>query len=63
MSLVYCTECKTLEGRWRAATAEEQLEYGISADQTLCDDFVCLECGAKGGPLSVPEHDDYDMER
>lgn len=52
MSLDYCTECQTLEGKW-----EE------SKDSDGNDIEVCGECGSEECRMGIPEHDDWDMER
>lgn len=64
MALDYCTECQTIEGKWREPTAAECAEYGWTEDDiSESECAVCCECGGVGTWQGVAEHDDYDMER
>lgn len=57
MSLDYCSECQTVEGKWQIKL--------ISADDNVNFDEVrvCGECGAEDSWQGIPEHDDGDMGR
>lgn len=69
MSLSVCSECQTIEGKWREPTVEEMKAEGIDpadicpTDEIPLDGMVCEDCGAIGSHRGIPEHDDYDMER
>jgi len=50
MSLTFCSECQSIEGK-------------IITLETDCGEIqTCGECGSDE-LTSIPEHDDYDMER
>lgn len=52
MSLTYCTECQTIEGKY-----QEQVDPDGHTIK------ICLECGNENSIIGIPEHDDLDMER
>jgi len=64
MGLSYCAECQTIEGDWDAPNRETCQELGIVYDEEPdIDGLQCSECGSVGSYESIPEHDDYDMDR
>lgn len=59
MSLNRCTECESIEGKWREPTDKEIVEYGMSTHEAQ-DNCVCGECGSVLSNQPIPEHDDYE---
>lgn len=57
----YCTNCETLEGRWRDPTPEERIENDLPNNDF--ETQTCCECGEVGSHAEIKEHDSGDMER
>lgn len=62
MGLSLCTECETLEGKWREMTKEEMLAERLTPEEAE-GLSVCCECGSIDSRRNVPEHDDFIIER
>jgi hypothetical protein len=63
----YCTECRTVEGKFRSLTLQEFIDVvgsdeGFVEDSDSDDDRVCVECDSVGSRQSVPDHD-WNEER
>lgn len=64
MGLSRCTECETIEGRWRTEqVTDPNAGFGDPAVDGPIEVEVCCECGGVECRQNIPEHDDYDMER
>lgn len=72
MALDRCTECGTIEGKWREPTVQELVDaVGCSVPEAekelnegvATDGLICVECDSIGSYQGIPEHDDFDLER
>lgn len=57
MALSLCSECQTVEGKWREMTSEELELYSLP--ETGARD-VCAECDSIGSLQRLREYDDGD---